>query len=72
MVTRPFEAIENHEVPDEDAIVRRLDTDPAVPWIASFELGVDEPIPILPLEAILNNEIPVDDATLNGLTPDDP
>jgi hypothetical protein len=57
----------NQFVPDEEATVKILEVSPAVPLIASFDDGVDDPIPILPLAKIEKKEDPEEEATLNGL-----
>ena len=62
MVILPLAAIDIQVVPEEDAVVKRLSGSPAVPWIASDEPGVDEPIPKLPFDPKLNISAPVDDA----------
>ncbi len=50
---RPFDAIWNQLVPDEEATVTRLVVSPAIPCMESFDPGVEEPIPTLPLDPIL-------------------
>ena len=65
--TLPLDPTLNQFVPEEEATVKILEAEPAVPEIASLEDGVDDPIPILPLASIEKKEDPEEEATLNGL-----
>jgi hypothetical protein len=69
---RPLEPMLKKLVPEEDATVKRLERDPAVPEIARRDEGVDDPTPMLPFCRIVKSCVPVEDATENGLTPPRP
>jgi len=64
--TLPSGEMLNHCTPEEEATVKILSVEEALPVIANLDDGVEVPTPIFPLASIVKKETPVDDATLNG------